>query len=160
MPDRLDELIAQLAPEERTHLAAMAGNLIRSRGEDWGAFCALLGMTFTVVEPGHARGEMPVSPALFNRGMVAQGGSIFAFADQLMGTALYSALPEGAVHVSLEIKINYVAAVREGPLVGEGRWLKRGRRIVHMQADVKNATGGIVAAAMGTFYVLQDAPRS
>jgi uncharacterized protein (TIGR00369 family) len=156
MSDNLPELLAQLTPEERGHLAALAQNLIASRGEDWGAFCALLGMRFEIVEPGHARGEMPVSPALFNRGMVAQGGAVFAFADQLMGTALYAALPDGAVHVSLEIKINYIAAVRQGPLVGEGKWFKRGRRIVHMQAEVRDQTGGIVAAAMGTFYILDD----
>lgn len=160
MPDdTLPALLEQLTPEERGYLAAMAQNLVHARDQDYGAFCQLMGMRFTVAAPGHARGEMPVSPALFNRGMVAQGGAIFAFADQLMGTALYAALPPGAVQVSLEININYIAAVRDGPLVGEGRILKQGRRIIHAEAEVRDQRGELVAAALGTFYVLGDGGR-
>lgn len=154
MSDALPALLEQLTPDERGYLAALAQNLLRARDQDYGAFCQLLGMRFTIATPGHARGEMPVSPALFNRGMVAQGGAIFAFADQLMGTALYSALPPGAVQVSLEIKINYIAAVRDGPLVGEGRILKQGRRIIHAASEIRDQRGELIAAALGTFYVL------
>ena len=77
---------------------------------------------------------------------------MYSLADYAMGGALTSRLGPGERCATLEIKINYLAPVREGRLAAEAVVVERTNRIGLLEARVR-AGGRLVALATGTFYI-------
>ena len=93
---------------------------------------------------------------------VVHGAVLYAMADTGMGAALYPTLAEGEICATIEIKISYLASVREGTLTARTRIIKRGRAVVFLESHVTDDQGRLVAAASGSFAIipLQPADRS
>lgn len=98
---------------------------------------------------------MTIDPARhFNPQGVAHGAVLYALADTAMGAALYSGLEAGELCATIEIKISYFAAVREGELRCEARVASRGKRVAHLTATLSHA-GRDVAQASGSFAIFR-----
>jgi len=89
------------------------------------------------------------------------GGVLCTLLDTVCGCAIQSVLPPGKGYTSIEIKVSYLKAVRgnSGPLTAEGRVVKAGSRVGFTEAEVRDATGTVVATATSTLLVF-DAPVS
>jgi acyl-CoA thioesterase len=70
-----------------------------------------------------------------------------------MGAALTSRLDPGERCTTLEIKINYLAAVSSGDLAAEARVVNRSRRVGVLEARVLADGDRLIALATGTFYI-------
>ena len=96
--------------------------------------------------------SLEVKPELYNslEGIV-HGGVTFTLADVAMGHAADP--PQSGVQqcVTSEIKINYVAPATGKKLIAESKVVKRGKKLVIMQADIKKEDGELVAVALGTY---------
>ncbi len=80
-----------------------------------------------------------------------QGGVIAAFADALLGGAASAHLPDTEYPALAEMKISILRpAVAGMELTGKGRVLKRGRRVLFVEADVLGPDGKLLAKASGT----------
>jgi len=81
--------------------------------------------------------------------------------DSVAGCALHSTLPPGKGYTSVEIKVNYLKAVRaeSGPLTATGTVVKAGARVGFTEGVVTDAAGDVVATATSTLLVF-DLPTS
>ena len=77
-------------------------------------FTAAAGFRIVAVQPGSAELALPRRPDLLQFFGHFHGGVITALADQAAGAAVTTALPEGRIAVTVEIKINFL-----GPADGE-----------------------------------------
>jgi len=125
-------------------------------------FVGRLGIRVTGKGEGFARCELEVEPWFFNhRGGVVHGGVIFSLVDTGTAAAVHTVMDPDEVCSTIELTITYLRAVRSGRLVCESRVLRRGNRVVFLEAEVFN-DGELVAKGLGTYYVTrgrgQEAP--
>src|SRR5262249_51996068 len=66
------------------------------------------------------------------------------------GYAYAATLGEGETFTTVELKINFFRPVREGKLAAEARLGKGGSTLGHVECDVKDAQGKLVARAAST----------
>jgi acyl-CoA thioesterase len=57
---------------------------------------------------------------------------------------------------TLEMKINYIAAVHDEDCVAVAEVIHRGRTSIVVEADIKTAEGRLVAKTLATFIVLKE----
>jgi acyl-CoA thioesterase len=118
-----------------------------------GPFADLLGIRRTAMQDGRARFEMTVGPQHLNPHRVVHGGVLYSLVDYAMGGALTSRLAPGERCATLEIKINYLAAVSEGRVGAEAWVVARTARVAVLEARVQADADRLVALAIGSFYI-------
>lgn len=126
----------------------------------------LVGFTARVIEPGHTIFELEVDERHHNPMGTLHGGIYCDLADAAMGYAYAAALSEGETFTTLELKINFLKAVRQAKLTAEARTVSAGRNIGYVECDVRDDRGRLVARASSTCMTLRPdagstaAPRS
>lgn len=116
-------------------------------------FAELIGLTVDTLPEGCSMAHLTVDPARhYNPQGVMHGAVLFAMADTGMGAALYPTLDAGQICATIEIKINYFAAVRGGEVRCDTRLLNRGKRVANLQSDI-SCDGRLVAQANGNFAI-------
>ena len=111
-------------------------------------------MGIEVLERGESRSVtgLEVGPHHLNPHGVVHGAVLYALADQGMGAALYSLLDDSESCATIEIKIVYLASVREGAIECETTVLNKGRRVAALESEIR-AEGRLLAKALGTFAI-------
>lgn len=109
------------------------------------------------IAPGEAVFELDVDGRFHNPLGTVHGGMLTVVADSAMGMAFASTLGEGEVFTTIELKINFLAPVRVGTVVGVGRVIKRGRTIGLTECDLL-VGDQLVAKAASTCMVIRT-PR-
>jgi uncharacterized protein (TIGR00369 family) len=91
-------------------------------------------------------------------GMV-HGGVICTILDTVVGCAAQSTLPAGHLYTSVDLSVQYLAAVRagRGPLVALGTVRKKGSRVIFTEGQLTDAAGNVLAKA--TSSLLVNPPR-
>jgi acyl-CoA thioesterase len=118
-------------------------------------------MRLTSCGGGASEVALDVKPEHHNPVGVLHGGAVFTLVDTGMACALMELLEPGETCVSIEIKVNNLAPVRDGRVVARTVVLQRGRTIATLDTEVRTAQGKIVAKALGTFFVKsRPAPMS
>src|SRR6266480_141874 len=79
----------------------------------------LLGFTLKAIEPGRAVFEMEIDERHHNPMGTLHGGVYCDLADAAMGFAYAATLGEGESFTTVELKINFLRAVRKGTLTAE-----------------------------------------
>ena len=113
-------------------------------------FAKLVGLTFP--ETGGPQCDLNIEEKVLNVYGTVHGGAISTLADVSMGYALFDHLREDERIATVEMKINYVAAVSSGVLTAEAKLINRTRNLAVLESRVE-CGGNIVAKAMGTFYI-------
>ena len=83
------------------------------------------------------------------RGSV-QGGLVAGFLDEVMGWAHVWATDHVEAPLNLEINMTLLRPVIAGPLVGKGRVVKRGRRVIYLEGELFDPEGVLLARATST----------
>lgn len=83
------------------------------------------------------------------------GGLVCTLLDSVIGCAVQTTLPLGQGYTSIELKVNYLRAVRAdtGRLTAVGVVVKPGTRVAFAEGTVVDSHGKIVATATGTCLV-------
>jgi uncharacterized protein (TIGR00369 family) len=110
----------------------------------------LLGFAIKSIEPGHAVFEMEADERHHNPMGTLHGGVYCDLADAAMGYAYAATLGEGETFTTIELKINFLRAVRKAKLTAEARVVRAGRTLGYVECDVKDQTGKLVARAAST----------
>ena len=118
-------------------------------------FAELLG--FEVVEKieGRVMLRLPFQEKFLQAIGRVHGGAIFSLADHACGWAAVTTLKPGYRCATLEMKINYIAAVHDEDCIAEAVVVHSGRTSIVIEADIKTPTGRLVAKTLATFAVLQ-----
>lgn len=119
----------------------------------------LVGFYLKSAEPGRAVMEFEADERHHNPGGTLHGGVLCDVADGAMGFAFASTLRDGEGFTTVELKINFLKAIRKGRLRAEGRVVKRGKTLSYIEADVTDEEGNMVARASSTVMVLKGGGR-
>ncbi len=157
----IDELrvgIEDLSEQQAGVLLGWMGGLRRRFGvkeASAGPLGDLLSIVPEASGQGRARMRLTVDPALRNPGGVLHGGVVYTLVDYSMARAVLHGLPEGEHCTTIEIKISYLEAVREGTLIVETEIVRQGRNIVFLTSDVTDDKDRLVATATGSMFILR-----
>ncbi len=110
----------------------------------------LIGFVLKSIEPGHAIFEMEADERHHNPMGTLHGGIYCDIADAAMGYAYAATLAEGETFTTIELKINFLRAVRNATLTAEARVVKAGSAVGYVECEVKDQTGKLVAKAAST----------
>src|SRR3989440_10972996 len=110
----------------------------------------LLGFVLKSIEPGRAIFEMEADERHHTPMGTLHGGVYCDLADAAMGYAYGATLGEGESFTTIELKINFLRAVRKATLTAEARIVKAGSTLGYVECDVKDQTGRLVARAAST----------
>ncbi|HUJ73568.1 MAG TPA: PaaI family thioesterase [bacterium] len=116
----------------------------------------LLGIGFKLAEPGRVVMEMKTGAHLHNPMGTVHGGVLGDLADAAMGMAHATTLAEGEAFTTVELKINFLKAVRQGQLTADARVIKTGRTLGLVECHVRHEQDGLVAHATSTCMTLRS----
>ncbi|HXG30202.1 MAG TPA: PaaI family thioesterase [Thermodesulfobacteriota bacterium] len=117
-------------------------------------FWRLLGIEVVDMGEGYAKLVMPFHEKLTQPYGIVHGGALFSLADSAVAIAIASLVEGSKRFLTIEMKMNFLAPVREGLMEAEARTLRRGR-IVPAEVDVIN-NNNLVAKAIATYIILDD----
>jgi uncharacterized protein (TIGR00369 family) len=124
-------------------------------GESSAPILDLLGITPRLVEPGHAVFEMAVDARHHNPLGTLHGGIYCDLADAAMGWAYAATLAEGETFTTVELKINFLRAVRRGTITAEAKVVKAGNTMGYVESDVTDQDGRLLARSSSTCLKLK-----
>src|SRR5205807_8271179 len=110
----------------------------------------LLGFVLKVIEPCRAVFEMEADERHHNPVGTLHGGVYCDLADAAMGYAYAATLGEGESFTTVELKVNFLRAVRQATLTAEARVVKAGGTLGYVECEVKDEAGRLVAKAAST----------
>jgi uncharacterized protein (TIGR00369 family) len=140
----MGKTIEPLPPEQEASIRArLAAN----------PFIRFTGIQVPQLGRGYARFLLPYKPDLANSIGLLQGGMIAALADEAVAFALYSLVKDGEMINTVEMKINFLGAVKTGEVEAVATIAKRGRTISLGEAVVRQGER-LIAKAMCTYIHL------
>jgi uncharacterized protein (TIGR00369 family) len=114
-------------------------------------------MRFAIVsaDPGRVVFTCEPDESAYNPIGAVHGGLVCTLLDSVTGSAIHSTLPQGKGYTSVEIKVNYLKAVRlsSGLLTATGTVVKSGSRVGFAEGVISDASGAVVATATSTLLV-------
>lgn len=120
-------------------------------------FAEVLGLEPVEARPGHVLLRMPFSESLLQSLGRVHGGALFSLADHASGWAAYSMLEPNERCATLEMKINYIAALHNEDCLAEARVIHKGRTSIVVEAEIKTEAGRLISKTLATFIVLKNA---
>ena len=119
----------------------------------------LLGMKMTEIEPGRAVFTMQADERHHNPLGTLHGGVYADLADAAMGWAYAATLAEGESFTTIELKINFLRAVRRDTVTATAKVVKAGSTLGYVECEVKDGQGRLVAKASCTCLKLKAGGR-
>jgi uncharacterized protein (TIGR00369 family) len=115
----------------------------------------LLRFEIASADPGRVVFTCEPDESAYNPIGAVHGGLVCTLLDSVTGCAIHSTLPAGKGYTSVEIKVNYLKAVRlaSGVLTATGTVVKVGSRVGFAEGVVTDAGGAVVATATSTLLV-------
>jgi len=114
-----------------------------------------IGAKILLLEHGRAVIEIPYKPELTRRGGVLHGGIIMTAIDFTGGLAALT-VNDGIDQVTQELKVNFLEPMYKGPFKVEGKVIRKGRTIIVVDVEFRDAEGVLGAKALGSWYILRD----
>lgn len=109
--------------------------------------------------PGLTVLELDLGARHHNPVGVVHGGVLMGLVDTCMGFAATSVLEgAGETTATISLAFTFVRAVREGTVRAEGRVLRKGRNVLHLEGTLWTPEGEVAARAVGAWAVIP--PRS
>lgn len=98
-----------------------------------------------------------LKPGINNKNIygVVHGGAICSLIDIALGRRIFKTIGYDKKIYTLELKVNFIKATNSETLSAETKILHLGNTTIVAQCYVKDSSGDITAAAIGTFYIIQ-----
>ncbi len=141
------------------HWPDLLNAVIRGEFVDWwpdgpGARSMGLAWGLTSWAPGVARGEWKVEPKHHHSMGAVFGGYIAAMADLATSWGMFTALDDGQIFITSDLRISFFRPSVDGKLEWESRVVHRGRRNCFVEAKFSDAGGKLVAGASATEVII------
>jgi uncharacterized protein (TIGR00369 family) len=111
------------------------------------------GLRVAAVERGAVTVTLDLDDHHANLQGFAHGGILATLADAAMGLSVRSALEPGRRHVTIELGVHYLRAVRTGTVSATGHAVRIGRDVAYAEAAITDERGTDIARASGTYSV-------
>jgi len=115
---------------------------------DMSPHSALLGSRFVSFdeETSTATMHFTVRPEVITHRGGVQGGLVAGYLDDVMGYAYVAATGGQMAPLNLEISMSLIRLIPEGPLIGKGRVVKGGRKVVILEGELFSEDGKLMAS--------------
>jgi uncharacterized protein (TIGR00369 family) len=115
----------------------------------------LIGFVLKDIEPGRAVFVLEAGERHHNPLGTLHGGITCDLADAAMGWAYAATLAEGESFTTIELKINFLRAVRQATLTAEAKVVKAGATLGYVECEVTDERSRLVAKASSTCLKLR-----
>ncbi|BBH15720.1 hypothetical protein Back2_00070 [Nocardioides baekrokdamisoli] len=134
-----------------------AGTLVTA---DFPHIGRLLGMETLTLEEGKVEFAITTKPDFGNPLGSLHGGVCATLLDSVMACAVHTTLPAGVGYSTLELKVNYIGAVKTDGvrLVATGTTIHVGRTTATAEGRVHDESGRLVAHGTTTCIILRGKP--
>ena len=131
----------------------MTGEEIMRRFLPSSPFPGHLGIRLVDIGPGSARLGLPFAEALVTVGSTVHGGAVASLIDTAAMVAAWSGgeVPDKLRGSTVGLTISYLTPADGEDLEATATVLRRGRSIVHVDVDVRTASGAAVAKGLVTY---------
>ena len=120
-------------------------------------FNRMIGARVVGMSEGHALVELALAEAHFNIWGSVHGGCLFTLADSACGVACLS---YGVKSVTMSANIQYLnAAIGAKKLIAQATVLKRGRRVIVTECEIRDDQNRLIAKATMSNAVLGPAEQ-
>jgi uncharacterized protein (TIGR00369 family) len=119
-------------------------------------YFVLLSMKIKNLEWGTAILEVELDEKHLQPFGYVHGGVIASVMDAAAFWAVFPKVKDGMGLTTVEIKVNYLAPVREGKLVAKGRCIKIGKTLALGEAYINSAEGNLLAHGTATMMIVPD----
>jgi uncharacterized protein (TIGR00369 family) len=116
---------------------------------------AFLGVRPLALGEGEARVELTAGERLHNAMGTVHGGIFCDLADVAMGAALATLTAEGESFSTLQLQMSYFLPIVDSRLAAHARVTRRGRATAHLECDLHDAEGRLVARATSVCAIRQ-----
>lgn len=99
--------------------------------------------------------RIPVNGLTNNSLNIVHGGVTATVLDSAMGSAAYSAAPEGYAVVTSNLTVHYIAPGKGSELTAKARVLHQGSHTIVVEGEVWREDGKKAAHATGSFFLLK-----
>jgi acyl-CoA thioesterase len=122
--------------------------------EKHNGFTRLLGMKLTVLQEGQVEYRLTVNPEHLATPGFLHGGVMTTVLDACMGAgALTLVAKNNQVVSTIEMHVNFLQSAKLGEeLVATSKIIRQGKKVIFMQAEIKNESNITIAVANATFY--------
>ena len=118
-------------------------------------FAGLLGIEVVEASPEQVRARLDWDESRCTAGGILHGGALMGLADSAGGLCAFLNLPDGASGTAtIESKTNFFRPVREGHVEASSRVLNRGRTMIVVETELRDADGRLAAKVTQTQAVL------
>jgi uncharacterized protein (TIGR00369 family) len=115
----------------------------------------LLGVRPVSLGEGEAKIELTAGKHLHNAMGTLHGGLFCDLADVAIGAALATVTADGESFTTLELHMSYFLSVVDGRLTAHARVIRRGRGTAHLECDLEDGEGRLVARASSVCAIRQ-----
>lgn len=115
-----------------------------------------IGLEFLELERGRAVLALSMDERFHNPMGVVHGGVIFGLLDTAMGFAATTLLEGKTWAGTVDVKVSFLRSVSDGRVRAEGRVVRQGRTVLHLEAKAWDDAGELIAQALGTALVVED----
>lgn len=114
----------------------------------------LLSMKIMDLSPGYALLETDVEKKHLQAFGFVHGGALASIIDTAAFWSAFCDLDENTGITTVDLKLNYLAPVKEGKLIARGKRLKLGKTLGLGEAEIVNGDGRLIAQGTSTLIVL------
>jgi uncharacterized protein (TIGR00369 family) len=119
-------------------------------------YFSLLSMKIKDLEWGAAVLEVELEEKHLQPFGYVHGGVIASVMDAAAFWAVFPQVKDGMGLTTVEIKVNFLAPVREGKLLAKGRCIKIGKTLALGDAMIHDAKGNLLAHGTATMMIVPD----
>jgi uncharacterized protein (TIGR00369 family) len=118
-------------------------------------FAGLIGIQTVTMSPDEVRLRLPWSQANCTSGDLMHGGALMTLADTAGGALAFLNLPDGAAGTTTtDSATRFLGAVRDGYAEAVARVMHRGRTLIVIDTEIRDAGGRLVARTSQAQLVL------
>jgi uncharacterized protein (TIGR00369 family) len=119
-------------------------------------FFTLISMEITNLDWGQSRLEVAVQEKHLQPFGMVHGGVYSSLVDAAAFWAVFPQIDEHLGMTTVELKLNYLAPVSKGHLIGKGKEIKVGKTLCLGEASVEDEKGRLLAYGTVTMMILRD----
>ena len=117
-------------------------------------FPQLLGLEIEDVRHGYCRMRMPLRQEIKQAAGLVHGGALASLLDSVLVPAIGVTVPPGSQYSTVDLHVQYLAALTDDDAIAEGWIVRQGKRTVFGESEAFAASSGrLVAKAILTYSV-------
>ena len=121
---------------------------------DQSKFAQLLGLHFEEIRLNYARMRLPFRPEVTQPAGVMHGGAIASLIDTAVVGAIFSALDEPRMIVTVDLHIHYISALKDEDAIAQAWVRHRARSTVFLGVEVRSSSNTLIAHGELCYRVL------